>query len=71
MTFVYKFVHTISALLRREDPVHLGLGQAKALYALAQDVLRQRPRHRRLPVETNQSDLEAFQEETESQERRS
>ena len=30
-----------SELLRGEDPVHLGLGQAQALHAQRQDVLRQ------------------------------
>ena len=60
----------LSALLRGKDPLHQRLGQEEALHALAQDVLRQRNRHRRVPQQTHQSDLEAFEEEAKSQERR-
>ena len=60
----------LSALLRGKDPLHQRLGQEEAFHAVAQDVLRQWDRHRRVPQQTHQSDLQAFEEEAKSQERR-
>jgi hypothetical protein len=59
------------AVLRGQDPLHIRLGQAQALHALGEDVLRQRPRHRRLPQQADQGHIEALEEEAEPQERRS
>lgn len=59
------------AVLRRQDAVHLRLGQTQALYAIGENVLRQRTRHRRFPQQTHQSHLEAIQEEAVAQECRS
>lgn len=59
------------AVLRGQDAFHLRLGQAQALHALGENVLRQRTRHRRFPQQTHQSHLEAIQEEAVAQECRS
>ena len=61
----------VAELLRCQDAVHLRLGQTQAFYAVGEDVLRQRPGHRRLPQQTHQSHLETVQEEAVAQERRS
>lgn len=59
------------AVLRGEDTVHIRLGQEEALYAVGEDVLRQRSRHRRFSQQANQSDIEALEEEAIAEERRS
>ena len=53
-----------AALLRRQDSVHLRLGQEETLHAVSENVLRKRRRHWRLPLKQNQSYLKAIQKET-------
>ena len=50
-------------LRRRQDLVHLRLGQAQALLAHAQDVLRRLARNRLVQQQEDQSDLQAVEEE--------
>ena len=68
--FLFELFLFGSELLRGEDPVHLGLGQAQALHAERQDVLRKQAGDWSVPIETHQSHLEAVQEEAIAQERR-
>jgi len=60
----------ISELLRRQNTVHLRLGQAQTLRSVCSHALRQRAWYRHVLQSTNQSHLETFQEETVTQERR-
>ena len=68
MTLLILLVDLIVAeLLCGQDTVHLRLGQAQAFHAVGENVLRQRPGHRRLSQQTHQSHLETVQEETVAQ----
>uniref|UniRef100_A0A8D8L2J1 (northern house mosquito) hypothetical protein n=1 Tax=Culex pipiens TaxID=7175 RepID=A0A8D8L2J1_CULPI len=53
----------LEAVLRGQDAVHQRLGQAETLYAVGEDVLRERARHRGVSVEADQGDLETVEEE--------
>lgn len=55
--------------MRGQNVVHLGLGQAEAFHADGQDVLQHRLRHRHVPQQADQSDIEAVQEEAVAEER--
>lgn len=51
-------------VLRGQDAVHIGLGQAEALHADGADVLQRGLRHRHVPQQANQGDIETVEEET-------
>lgn len=61
----------LEAVLRRQNALHLRLGQTETLYAVGENVLRQWTRHRGVSVQANQGDIEALEEETIAQKCRS
>ena len=64
---IYLFSYS-AEFLRRQDALHQRLGQAEALHALGEDVLRQRGGHWRLPLAAHQGDLETVEEEAVAEE---
>jgi len=56
-------------VLRRENAVHIGLGQTQTLHADGENVLQHRLRHRHVPQQAHQSDIETVEEKTVAEER--
>ena len=62
-TLIERTRFCLSELLCGQDAVHLRLGQAEALHAVGENVLRQRSGHWRLSQQTHQSDFQTVEEE--------